>query len=93
MPPRKGSEEPLSGTCGLIGRNVRNCWFAGRAYLCGHLRRVAPDEGDRLAMDESRQVDKRQMDAAEGMNSLGGVGETAPSPPFKKSSSGEALRR
>ena len=31
-------------------------------------------------MDESRQVDKRQMDAAEGMNSLE-VGETASSPP------------
>ena len=35
-----------------------------------------------MDMDESRQVDKRQMDAAEGMNSLE-VGETASSPPKK----------
>ena len=71
------------GPAALIGLHVRNCWFSGRAYLCGHFRRVAPDEGDRLDMDESRQVEKRQMDAAEGMNSLQ-AGETASSPPLTR---------
>ena len=84
MHPRKGSEEPYLGPAALIGLQVRNCWFGGRASLCEHLRRVAPDEGNRLDMDECRQVDKRQMDAAERMNSLEGVSETAPSPPFKR---------
>ena len=35
-------------------------------------------------MDESRQVDKRQMDSAERMNSPEGAGKTASSPPFKR---------
>ena len=83
MSPRKASEDYL-GPAALIGLHVRNCWFGGRAHLCEHLRGVAPDEGNRLDMDNSRQVDKRQMDAAERMNSLEGVGETAPSPPFKR---------
>ena len=58
--------------------------------MCEHLRRVAPDEGNRLDMDESRQVDQRQMDAAERMN-LKGVGETASSPPFKRARLGNPL--
>ena len=68
------------GPAALIGLHVRNCWFGGRhtcADTCEESRQM---KGDRLDMDESRQVDKRQMDATEGMNSLE-VGETASSPP------------
>ena len=48
------------GPAALIGPHVRSCWVGGRADLCAaeHLRRVAPDEGNRLGMDESRQEDE-----------------------------------
>ena len=39
-----------------------------------HLRRVAPSEGNRLGVDESRQVD--EMNAVEQMNLVEGEGET-----------------
>ena len=72
MPPRKGSEEPLFGIPALIGRRVRNCRFGDR-HTCAD------------TFEESRQmkgiaVDKLQMNAAERMNSLEGVEETASSP-------------
>ena len=74
----------------MIGPHVQSCWFGGRAYLYGHSRRVTPDEGNRLGRDESRQVDKLQMDAVR-MNPLEGVGETASSPQFKRACLEEPL--
>ena len=48
------------GSAALMGRHLRSCWFDGRANLCAaeHLRGVSSDEGVRLGMDESRQVDE-----------------------------------
>ena len=68
-----------------------NCHFSKKIIDKGENsgripRVVALDEGDRLDMDESRQVD-----AAERMNSLEGVGKTASSPPLKRARLGKRL--
>ena len=57
---QKQSEESISGFRGFDETHIRNCWFDGRVHVCAaeHLRGVAPDEGDRWDMDESRQVDE-----------------------------------
>ena len=59
---RLGSDQKnrYLGSAVLMGPHVRSCWFDGRAHLCaaGHLRGVASDEGDRLGVDASRQVDE-----------------------------------
>ena len=81
----------------ILGASARDtfgktCRF-GRAFSCAtqHLRRVGPDEGNRLDMDESRQVDELQMDAVEQMNPLEGVGEAVSSPQFKRARLEEPL--
>ena len=75
----------------LLGLHVPGCWFGGRAHLYGHLRRVTPGEGNRLGWDESRQVNKLQMDAVARMNSLEGVGETVSNPQFQSARLKEPL--
>ena len=57
---RRDPKNHYLGPPPLSGPHVRGFWFGGRAYLCAaeHLRRVAPDEGNLLGMDESRKVDE-----------------------------------
>ena len=80
MPPQRGS----SGTRGFVWTSRSKNAGLVEGHTCADLRRVAPDEGNRLGMHESRQVDKLQMDAGKRMNSLEGVDETASSPQLKR---------